>query len=329
MFDEDTEMTNEEILEMREIVVNDLDEAERTTKEKALMQEYKNQWQQILYTPVLPIKSNELATLWNNHCTPMLQNRVIRQRKISPVPDIRQNNVEIEKMDDDLYVDDDIGGPSNFNQSQERQEKDISLQDIELERLRRGGASQSSSAIIPLSGIHGNSIGDVNDIAMDFENDSSLGTARSLRSRDVLDVNLLGGGALGSLNRKSVSLSEGIPSLEENNSNIGIPDFPIFGMFGGDDENINNSPTRSSHYRDDHREEEEIGGTNIINNEHEQMNFLESMKSLMHEAQVTRVIFQDIMKAQHIARFEVAKGFYNILGLATKDLIKVKQSQSY
>lgn len=34
MFDEDTEMTNEEILEMRESVHDDLDEAERVAKEK-------------------------------------------------------------------------------------------------------------------------------------------------------------------------------------------------------------------------------------------------------------------------------------------------------
>lgn len=93
--------------------------------------------------------------------------------------------------------------------------------------------------------------------------------------------------------------------MEENNSAIGIPDFPIFGMFDGEN---SDSP---------HEEEtEERGYSN--NEQQEQVHFLELMKNLMNEAQVSGVIFQDIMKAQHIARSEVAKAFYNILGKPNK-----------
>ncbi|CAG8583608.1 17745_t:CDS:10 [Acaulospora morrowiae] len=302
--------TSEElILEMRERVKDDLIEGERINREKSLMHEYKNRWQQILYTPVLPICAPQIASLWNNHCAPMLQDDAFRKRRLSPTLELRQND-DIAELDD-LYIDD-IGIESSRQPNQTRK-KDNSLQDVELERLRRGG-SQSSSVIIP-QGLQ-NVETEAADVTMDFDIDSSVGTA----SRDILDINLLS--ALGSadrqrrqssigINRQSIGLSD----LFDENS-VGIPDFPIFEELG-----------ELESLSIDKENRREAGSAQ--NSEQEQMNFLESMKNLMLEAQISRVVFQDIIEMQHLSRSEVAKAFYNVLGLATKNLIKTRQLQPY
>ncbi|CAG8661560.1 12214_t:CDS:10, partial [Racocetra fulgida] len=136
---EDTEMTNEQIIAMRDGVVNDLEEGERIAKDKAKMQEYKGLWKQALYTPGLPRKAQQLSTFWSAHCAPMLQDDIVKQRRAQPVF-IPQHDFN------DLYADvEDIGiGGSR------QHERDSSLQDIELERLRKAG-SQSNSAITGLN----------------------------------------------------------------------------------------------------------------------------------------------------------------------------------
>ncbi|CAG8707672.1 10131_t:CDS:2, partial [Racocetra persica] len=209
----------------------------------------------------------------------------------------------------DLYADvEDIGiGGSR------QHERDSSLQDIELERLRKAG-SQSNSAI---TGV--NSTGTEVPDLLDFDGNSSIENI----SRDILEFS----GQLGSVGqprsssigpqRPSISMSESFHPFDDN---IEIPDFQIFGELD-EDSSMSGSSTKGKHRDSDSR--------SAVNNEQEQLNFMEFIKDLMQKAEVSSAIFQDLMVAQHVKRAETAKAFYNILGLATKNLIKVKQVQPY
>ncbi|CAG8695998.1 24008_t:CDS:10 [Cetraspora pellucida] len=299
MYDKDTEMTNEQIIAMRDGVVDDLEEGERIARDKAKMQEYKNRWRQALYTPGLPLKAPQLSTFWSAHCAPMLQDDIVKQRRAQSV--LVHQHINLDDFND-LYADvEDIGiGGSR------QHERDASLQDIELERLRKAG-SQSNSAITGL-----NSTGTEVPDLLDFDGTSSVENI----SRDILEFS----GQLGSigqqrsssigLQRPSISMSESFPPFDDN---IEIPDFQIFGEL---DEDVSMSSSS-------------VKGRSAVNSEQEQLNFMEFIKDLMQKAEVSSAIFQDIMVAQHVKRAETAKAFYNILGLATKNLIKVKQVQQY
>ncbi|CAG8462848.1 27313_t:CDS:10 [Dentiscutata erythropus] len=306
MYDENTEMTNEQIIAMRDGIVNDLEEGERIAKDKAKMQEYKDLWRQALYTPGLPRKASQLSTFWSMHCAPMLQDDIVKQRRAQPALIPQYTNLD---EFDDLYADvEDIG----IGGSRQR-ERDGSLQDIELERLRKAG-SQSNSAITGL-----NSTGTEVPDLLDFDVTSSAGNI----SRDILEFS----GQLGSvghqrpssigLQRPSISMSENFPPFDDN---IEIPDFQIFGELE-EYSSMSGSSARGRHRDSDLKSN--------INSKNEQLNFLEFIKDLMQKAEVSSAIFQDIMIAQHVKRAETAKAFYNILGLATKNLIKVKQVQPY
>ncbi|CAG8457629.1 23100_t:CDS:10 [Gigaspora rosea] len=303
MYDENTEMTNEQIIAMRDGVVDDLKEGEKIARDKAKMQGYKDIWRRTLYTPV---KAPQLSTFWSIYCAPMLQDNIVKQRRALPALVPQHTNLD---EFDDLYADvEDIG----IGGSRQR-EKDYSFQGIELERLRKAG-SQSNSAITGL-----NSTGTEVPDMLDFDAASSAGNI----SRDILEFS----GQLGSvghqrpssigLQRPSISMSENFPLFDDN---IEIPDFQIFGEL--EEDNSMSGSSARGRYRDSDLKSN-------INNEQEQLNFLEFVKDLMQKAEVSSAIFQDIMVAQRVKRAETTKAFYNILGLATKNLIKVKQVQPY
>ncbi|CAG8479730.1 2859_t:CDS:10 [Cetraspora pellucida] len=325
MYDKDTEMTNEQIIAMRDGVIDDLEEGERIARDKAKMQEYKNRWRQALYTPGLPrnqspttinilecalrtnasryINQQIVLTYLHTIITSSLSNNpddIVKQRRAQSVL-VYQQDINLDDFND-LYADvEDIGiGGSR------QHERDGSLQDIELERLRKAG-SQSNSAITGL-----NSTGTEVPDLLDFDGTSSVENI----SRDILEFS----GQLGSigqprsssigLQRPSISMSESFPPFDDN---IEIPDFQIFGEL---DEDVSMSGSSAK-------------GRSAVNSEQEQLNFMEFIKDLMQKAEVSSAIFQDIMVAQHAKRTETAKAFYNILGLATKNLIKVKQARQY
>ncbi|KAF0424496.1 meiotic cohesin complex subunit Rec8 [Gigaspora margarita] len=301
MYDENTEMTNEQIIAMRDGVVDDLEEGERIAKDKAKMQGYKDLWRRTLYTPGLPLKAPQLSTFWSLYCAPMLQDNIVKQRIARPAFVPQHTNLD---EFDDLYADvEDLG----IGGSRQR-ENDYSFQGIELEHLRKAG-SQSNSAITGL-----NSTGTEVPDLLDFDAASSAGNI----SRDILEFSgQLGRPSSIGLQRPSISMSENFPLFDDN---IEIPDFQIFGEL--EEDNSMSGSSARGRYRDSNLKSN-------INNEQEQLNFLEFVKDLMQKAEVSSVIFHDIMVAQHVKRAETAKAFYNILGLATKNLIKVKQVQPY
>ncbi|CAG8602730.1 232_t:CDS:10, partial [Dentiscutata heterogama] len=306
MYDENTEMTNEQIIAMRDGIVNDLEEGERIARDKAKMQEYKDLWRQALYTPGLPRKYILINKLFYDYLHILIislhyQNNlddIVKQRRAQPALIPQHTNLD---EFDDLYADvEDVG----IGGSRQR-ERDGSLQDIELERLRKAG-SQSNSAITGL-----NSTGTEVPDLLDFDATSSAGNI----SRDILEFSgQLGRPSSIELQRPSISMSENFPPFDDN---IEIPDFQIFGELEED----SSMSARGRHRNSDLKSN--------INSEHEQLNFLEFIKDLMQKAEVSSAIFQDIMMAQRVKRAETAKAFYNILGLATKNLIKVKQVQPY
>ncbi|CAG8661577.1 12215_t:CDS:1, partial [Racocetra fulgida] len=72
-----------------------------------------------------------------------------------------------------------------------------------------------------------------------------------------------------------------------------------------EDSSMSGSSTKGKHRDSDSR--------SAVNNEQEQLNFMEFIKDLMQKAEVSSAIFQDLMVAQHVKRAETAKAFYNIL----------------
>jgi hypothetical protein len=52
-----------------------------------------------------------------------------------------------------------------------------------------------------------------------------------------------------------------------------------------------------------------------VNSEQEAINFFESIKTMMNDANVSIATFQDIMETQHVRRADVARDFYYILGI--------------
>ncbi|CAG8694388.1 9276_t:CDS:2, partial [Scutellospora calospora] len=169
----------------------------------------------------------------------------------------------------DLYADIEdigIGGSRQY-------ERDSSLRDIELERLRKAG-SQSNSAITGL-----NSTG--------TEVPDMLASLAENISHDILEFS----GQLGSIGqqrpspiglRPSISMSESFPHFDDS---IEIPNFQIFGELEEDS-------MMSSSSKDKHHDSDQRSGVNT---------------------EVSSAIFQDIMMAQYVKRGETAKAFYNIL----------------
>ncbi|CAG8846447.1 25752_t:CDS:2, partial [Gigaspora margarita] len=85
------------------------------------------------------------------------------------------------------------------------------------------------------------------------------------------------------LQRPSISMSENFPLFDDN---IEIPDFQIFGEL--EEDNSMSGSSARGRYRDSNLKSN-------INNEQEQLNFLEFVKDLMQKAEVSSVIFHDIM----------------------------------
>ncbi|RIA99010.1 hypothetical protein C1645_557261 [Glomus cerebriforme] len=134
MFDEETELTNEQILEMRRSVVDDLNKAEITAREKIRIQESKNQLNNLLYTPGKPFLAPQLASLWEQHCAPMLYDENVKRRRIQPFTSV----INLNEHDDF-----DADGPSIPRGVRDSRNS----RNDEPERLRKEGSQQSSAII--------------------------------------------------------------------------------------------------------------------------------------------------------------------------------------
>ncbi|CAJ0913867.1 183_t:CDS:2, partial [Entrophospora sp. SA101] len=138
MYDEPAELTNEQILQMRESVVVDLDIAEQKAREKNVSQKYKDQWNNILYTSGLPLRARPLVTLWENHCAPMLQDDIVRQRTTHPPPMLSSNDIYLQEPISLSFT-------TNIPEINKEHDRTSSLQDVESEVLRRGESSTNVS----------------------------------------------------------------------------------------------------------------------------------------------------------------------------------------
>ncbi|CAB5180968.1 uncharacterized protein OCT59_030025 [Rhizophagus irregularis] len=297
MFDEETELTNEQILEMRQSVKDDLEDAEIAAREKTRTLQNKMQLDNILYTPGKPFLAPQLATLWQQHCAPMLYDENVKKRRIQSLTSVinlnghnnSENNIDVE-------------GPNI-----PRGVRDSSIKSDEPERLRKEG-SQQNSAII--SGMESSGFDKYPEIDHFLDQNSSMGGSMDMNI-DLLGQLRSDGG------QRLVSMGFNAPPIDFSDDRMLDDDInlPIFGDLPLFD---NSSQAR-------------IGQSMAIavNSEQEAMNFFESIKTIMNDANVSIATLQDIMETQHVRRADVARDFYYILALSTRNLIKVNQTQSY
>ncbi|CAG8449541.1 14767_t:CDS:10 [Funneliformis mosseae] len=297
MFDEETELTNEQILEMRQDVIDDLDEAEFVKSEKMRMQESKKQLENILYTPGKPFLAPQLASLWEQHCAPILYDENVKKRRAQPSTlDLNlgeRDDLNVER--NDLH----IGGsiiPRGVRDS---------IRSDEPERLRKEESQQSS---IMMTGME--NFGPEMDHF--FDHYSSAGGSTDANMDLLGPLGSDGGRRLDSMGF-NVPVTDFLDDKMLEDDSFALPNYPIFG-----DLSLFDNPSHVGQ------------STSInINSEQEAMNFLESIKTIMKDACVSIATFQDIMETQHVRRPDVARNFYYILALANKNLIKVNQSKTY
>ncbi|GES81316.1 meiotic cohesin complex subunit Rec8 [Rhizophagus clarus] len=298
MFDEETELTNEQILEMRRRVKDDLDDAEIAAREKMRALKNKMQLDNILYTPGKSFLAPQLTSLWQQHYAPMLYDENVKKRRIQSLASVinlnehndSENNIDVEGSNI----------PHGIRES--------SIKSDEPERLRKEG-SQQNSAII--SGMESSGFDKYPEIDHYFDQNSSVGGSIDMNI-DLLGQHRSGG------RQRLVSMGFNAPFIDFSDERMLDDDDNILPTFGDLPLFDNSSQAR-------------IGQSTatVVNSEQEAMNFFESIKTIMNDADVSIATFQDIMETQHVRRVDVARDFYYILALATRNLIRVNQAQSY
>ncbi|CAI2169597.1 853_t:CDS:10 [Funneliformis geosporum] len=281
MFDEETELTNEQILEMRQGVIDDLDEAEFVKREKMRMQESKRQLENILYTPGRPFLAPQLASLWEQHYAPILYDENVKKRRRAQ-PSTSDLNLGERVERNDIYV----GGSSIPRGIRD------SLRSDEPERLRKEGSQQSSTIMTGMENFVGPEMDNF------FDQYSSAGGSTDANMDLLGQLENDGGRRLDSMGFNLPAIDFLDDKMLEDDS-FALPNYPIFGDFS-----LFDNPSRVGQSTSIH-----------INSEQEAMNFLESIKSIMNEACVSIATFQDIMETQHVRRPDVARNFYYILGM--------------
>ncbi|CAJ0764858.1 1532_t:CDS:10, partial [Entrophospora sp. SA101] len=295
MYDEPAELTNEQILQMRESVVVDLDIAEQKAREKNVSQKYKDQWNNILYTSGLPLRARPLVTLWENHCAPMLQDDIVRQRTTHPPPMLSSNDIYLQEPISLSFT-------TNIPEINKEHDRTSSLQDVESEVLRRG---ESSTNVSLSSGLRRS-----RDSSLNRSHDSSgFNYGGSASGSDFFDLSGVVESVDNRNQRNSIGFNRALLDLSKSNSGQ-LSDFPIVDdNYGGDEGNgsLASEYYQGRYYSSRNRSIGSSVGSGIVmendsnlNQEHESMAFMESVKSLMYEAKVTSAIYQDIIDAHNM-----------------------------
>ncbi|GBC03743.1 hypothetical protein RclHR1_00530018 [Rhizophagus clarus] len=315
MFDEETELTNEQILEMRRRVKDDLDDAEIAAREKMRALKNKMQLDNILYTPGKSFLAPQLTSLWQQHYAPMLYDENVKKRRIQSLASVinlnehndSENNIDVEGSNI----------PHGIRES--------SIKSDEPERLRKEG-SQQNSAII--SGMESSGFDKYPEIEFfsgwQYRHEYRfVGSTQKVIYEVVYCIH-----KPFDLIVYNVYFSGGRQRLVSMGFNAPFIDFSDERMLD-DDDNI--LPTFGDLPLFDNSSQARIGQSTatVVNSEQEAMNFFESIKTIMNDADVSIATFQDIMETQHVRRVDVARDFYYILALATRNLIRVNQAQSY
>ncbi|CAJ0639299.1 5953_t:CDS:10 [Entrophospora sp. SA101] len=222
MYDEPAELTNEQILQMRESVVVDLDIAEQKAREKNVSQKYKDQWNNILYTSGLPLRARPLVTLWENHCAPMLQDDIVRQRTTHPPPMLSSNDIYLQEPISLSFT-------TNIPEINKEHDRTSSLQDVESEVLRRG---ESSTNVSLSSGLRRS-----RDSSLNRSHDSSgFNYGGSASGSDFFDLSGVVESVDNRNQRNSIGFNRALLDLSKSNSGQ-LSDFPIVDdNYGGDEE---------------------------------------------------------------------------------------------
>ncbi|CAJ0764006.1 24716_t:CDS:10 [Entrophospora sp. SA101] len=300
MYDEPAELTNEQILQMRESVVVDLDIAEQKAREKNVSQKYKDQWNNILYTSGLPLRARPLVTLWENHCAPMLQDDIVRQRTTHPPPMLSSNDIYLQEPISLSFT-------TNIPEINKEHDRTSSLQDVESEVLRRG---ESSTNVSLSSGLRRS-----RDSSLNRSHDSSgFNYGGSASGSDFFDLSGVVESVDNRNQRNSIGFNRALLDLSKSNSGQ-LSDFPIVDdNYGGDEGNgsLASEYYQGRYYSSRNRSIGSSVGSGIVmendsnlNQEHESMAFMESVKSLMYEAKVTSAIYQDIIDAHNMKQSQV------------------------
>nr|CAG8459003.1 4325_t:CDS:10 [Entrophospora candida] len=300
MYDEPAELTNEQILQMRESVVADLDIAEQKAREKNVSQKYKDQWNNILYTSGLPLRARPLVTLWENHCAPMLQDDIVRQRITHPPLMLSSNDIYLQEPISLSFT-------TNIPEINKEHDRTSSLQDVESEVLRRG---ESSTNVSLSSGLRRSRDSSLNR----SHNSSGFNYGGSASGSDFFDLSGVVESVDNRNQRNSIGFNRALLNLSKSNSGQ-LSDFPIVDdNYGGDEDNgsLASEYYQGRYYSSRNRSIGSSVGSGIVmendsnlNQEHESMAFMESVKSLMYEAKVTSAIYQDIIDAHNMKQSQV------------------------
>ncbi|CAJ0754408.1 10780_t:CDS:10 [Entrophospora sp. SA101] len=323
MYDEPAELTNEQILQMRESVVVDLDIAEQKAREKNVSQKYKDQWNNILYTSGLPLRARPLVTLWENHCAPMLQDDIVRQRTTHPPPMLSSNDIYLQEPISLSFT-------TNIPEINKEHDRTSSLQDVESEVLRRG---ESSTNVSLSSGLRRS-----RDSSLNRSHDSSgFNYGGSASGSDFFDLSGVVESVDNRNQRNSIGFNRALLDLSKSNSGQ-LSDFPIVDdNYGGDEGNgsLASEYYQGRYYSSRNRSIGSSVGSGIVmendsnlNQEHESMAFMESVKSLMYEAKVTSAIYQDIIDAHNMkqSQSELTQKLQNQLNQNNKLIISQLQT---
>ncbi|CAG8434113.1 4730_t:CDS:10 [Ambispora gerdemannii] len=343
--DIDTEqLSNQEILAMRDNCTRDLIKAQESARRKEISQVFKEKVKEALYTPCLQFKALELQSFWNKHCAPLMRgNRITINRELMDLADSSRNVGAITGFDE-IEMDDESVVPIDDEMLEEAMRHESMLDD-EPERRRAADNSQQNSGLLQFDRLNSraSSIDGVPDTGTSFVNSSLCHVSRSrfdftqkdqfdrassADTRANHDVSLDLSGQLGSnrnrqssvrLDRASVSSSDGGDFIGDD---FGLlPEFNIFNndMIDDDDERFSNGINTQQDRRNE--------SSTIV--EKESYNFMEFVKSSMDQVGVSRVTFQEIMNSRRAKKSEVAKSFYHLLVLATKSKVHVSQTLPY
>ncbi|CAG8618365.1 7308_t:CDS:10 [Ambispora leptoticha] len=324
LIDETTELTNQEILSMRDNCTRDLIKAQELARRKEFSQEFKEQAKAALYTPFWKpvVKTPELQLFWDKHCAPLMRGNRIN-RELTEFTGSNRNAGAFTGLNE-IDLDDESVVPIDDEMLDEAMRHESMLND-EPELRRAADNSQQNSGLLQFDRLNSRASSSIDGVPDTDLFDRASSAADTRVNHDVsLDLS----GQLGSnrnrqssvrLDRASISSSGGRDFIGDD---FGLmPEFNIFNndMIVDDDESFSNGINTQQDRRD--------RSSDVV--EKESFNFMEFVKSSMEQVGVSRVTFQEIMNSRRAKKSEVAKSFYHLLVLATKSKVQVSQTLPY
>ncbi|KAG9290310.1 hypothetical protein G9A89_007041 [Geosiphon pyriformis] len=285
LVDDVTELTNQEILAMRDTCREDLIMSQRLAKTKTTSNEFREKVKEL---KTYLVKAPKLVYMWNRHCAPIMQERNLGPKTAYTA----------------------LTGPSRDADATDVEESVVpvlergAMFDDEPER-RRAADSQRSSGFLPLDPF------DYRASSLDGVPDSDrYDRASSTETRGSRDISLDLSGPRGSGRRRQSSFGFDRGSISSDGRDFfdeaaKLPEFALFDELQDDEGTSSESSSTQSPGKSKFEDK--------AHTEKESFNFMEIAKTSMKEAGVSRVSFQKIMQYRHAKQTEAAKSFYHVL----------------